>query len=170
VAPGLAGLCACGLLQELRPSVEGTAENALIEVDRVQYDGEVMQFRLVLGAADAGVVIDRRIIENVHVTMDAVRDCAEAGALEYLFVDHLASPPTDKDLLALEPGYWFGSNLRYPLFPRERFPDGGPPCIDADFSVRPEPWRHQRWRILLTVRAERTARDAGAETSPDAGQ
>lgn len=166
---GLACLCACGLFQGLRPPGNDSTGKIQVEAGRTQYDGEVLQFRLLLGATDGGVVVDRRLIENVHVAMDAVRECAMAGDLSFLFVDRWASPPTEKDLLLVEPGYWFGSDLRYPLFPREDFPDGGPRCIDAYFSVRPEPWKHENWKVPLIVRAERAIPDGGIEIPPDAG-
>jgi len=167
---GVAALCSCGLFQELQPSSDTPPGHVEVEADRVLYDGEVLRFRILLGATDGGVVIDRRLIESIHVDPRSVQDCATGAAVGFWYADWFAPPPSGEDLLLLEPGYWFGGDLTYPFFPREEFPDGGPRCIDVRFAVRPYPSRYDAWEHPLDVRAEHLPPDAGVVLAPDAGR
>jgi len=135
----------------------------------VQYDGESLQFRILVGAIDAGVTIDRRLIESINVDSRAVRDCATPAEVWFWYADWFARSPSDSDLLDLKPGDWFGRDVEFLFFPREKIPDGGPECIDVSFVIRPEPAAHPKWELPLTVHAERIAQDAGTAPPLDAG-
>jgi len=135
----LAGLCACGLLRETRPSWADSSGPIEIEADRIWYDGDTLRFRVLLGAMDGGIVIDRHLVENVHVTADTATDCVTGKEVGFWSVDHIASSPREGDLLFLGPGDWFGTELEYPLFMHEHEDGGGPPCVQVKLTVQPEP-------------------------------
>jgi len=48
----LAGLCSCALLHEFRPSWAGPPGPFRVLAENVEYDGEMLQFRILVGAVD----------------------------------------------------------------------------------------------------------------------
>jgi len=92
-----------------------------------------------------------------------------AAEVPFWYADWFARSPRTRDLLRLEPGEWYGREVRFLFFPRERLPDGGPGCIDAYFAIRPEPVEHPKWESPLVVHAEHVTPDSGIEARPDAG-
>jgi len=121
------------------------------ERTHVRYDGELLQFRVLVGAADGGVVIDRRLLESIHIDSRTIHDCATGAEVWFWYAD------------------WFGRDVEFLLFPREKVPDAGPDCIDVQFAVRPEPVAHPKWEVPLVVHAERTNPDGRALLAPDSG-
>ncbi|WP_147444558.1 hypothetical protein [Corallococcus sp. CA031C] len=69
----------------------------------------------------------------------AVLDCATTQPLEFLVADRFPPPPREEDLLKLEPGYWFGAEVDFPLFDELLNGKRGPDCVDITLTFHPEP-------------------------------
>lgn len=106
---------ACAPANALR-RVDGSA-TPIVVVDRVQFDGVALSLRLLIGAESKALAIDRRVVENVHFSIRGVRDC-EGRKLRYIVEDYFPGPPSDADVLEIEPGYWFGADLKFVLVPK----------------------------------------------------
>ncbi len=135
----IVGVGGCAWLQEQMRPVPQTAPGwATTEVDQVAFDGKELSFRLTIGAADGGVVLDRRLVENADVELTEARDCDAGADLPVIFADFFPTPPGPSDLLELRPGKWYGARERFLLFIPDE--DGGSPpsCVDATFVFRPE--------------------------------
>lgn len=156
----------CAWLQEqMRPAPARGPGWATAEVDQVSFDGEELSFRLLIGAMDGGVVLDRRLIENAGVNLVDVQDC-DGGPMPipHIVTDFFPTPPAASDVLELPPGHWYGATERFLLFIAHEDGGGTPACVDATFTVRLEtaanpnvPIRVKGTRLISEV--ERT--DAG---------
>lgn len=86
-----------------------------IEVDQVLFDGLQASFRVLLTARAGEIAIDRRLVENVNFSIREVRSC-EGTPLRFVVEDYFPPPPSQKDVLILGAGYWYGGDLRFHLF------------------------------------------------------
>jgi len=91
-----------------------------------------------IGAADGGVVLDRRLVPNTVIELKDARDCDGGERLTHIFVDFFPGEPGANDLLELKPGEWFGQDQKFPLFIPHQDGGGIPACVDATFVFRPE--------------------------------
>lgn len=97
------------------------------QVDEIRFDGVSVSLRLLVGASSGVVAIDRRLVENVHFTINEVRSCSDGTFIRYVMEDYFPSPPASDDVLLLDPGYWYGSNLKFTVFKQRTA------CADATF-------------------------------------
>lgn len=142
----------------------GVNPSFTLEMQAVHYDGRVLSGRFLVGAGQQSVKLDRRVIENITLTVESVSDCANGQQVEYVFQDMLAPSAQEEDLLVLEPGFWYGAEVRFRLFGMLSVPPG-PECIDVGFSFQPMSGAP---RTRLNVRATRDARPSTADAN-DAG-
>jgi len=119
-----------------RPASLGVAN---VEIDRIAFVGPTLNFRVVIGAADGSVVLDRRLTPNADVEITDARDCDAGQPLTYSFAEYLPMVPGPSDLIELKPGEWFGKDEQFPIFIWQQRQDGGiPDCVDATFFFRPQ--------------------------------
>ncbi|MBN1208864.1 MAG: hypothetical protein JXB05_28655 [Myxococcaceae bacterium] len=107
-----------------------------VEFQDIHFDGETVSGRLLIGVAGGRLRLDERIIESIHLTTEAVAECATGRPLPHIVMDVLAPPPREEDILELAPGYWYGKEVRLPLLESRRAPEQAPECIDAEFQFR----------------------------------
>jgi len=129
----------CAWLQEqLRPRQPAPPGWAIVEADQVAFDGWDLSFRLLVGATDGGVVLDRRLVPNASVELTETLDCDAGTRLRHIFADFFPPEPLPSDLLELEPGTWFGKYEQVPMFVPRRDGGGLPACVDAAFTLHLE--------------------------------
>lgn len=140
---------------------------AVLEVQNVQYDGEMLSGRLLVGALGDGLRLDKRLISGVHVNVDSVAECATGRQVSFVIWDSFPPTGREEDILILNRGYWYGAEMRFPLFIRP-----GPACINAELSLL----SFEGVRIAsVRFRAERAPQQAidagmpGEQQPPDAG-
>jgi len=123
-----------------------------VEFQDVQYDGFVLSGRILLSPEETRLRLDKRLIPTVDVDIQAVADCLRQPH-PYIVSDVLPLRASEDDLLILEPGYWYGSTVRFALFD-EHFTGIGPECIDARLQILSFDGRQV---ANISVRAERPA-------------
>ena len=175
---GLLWLAACANLPFFgkRKSLEGTdvtggaqeQPRVQLEFDNIQYDGETLSGRLLVGVTEGRLRLNRQLRSTYHAEIRFPADCKTGRGVAYINADSF-SRQREEDLLILESGHWYGKVIHYPLLD-EHFTGLGPECLKAEiwlFSFDGELVARQE------VRAERPARpspDAGTpEASSDAG-
>jgi hypothetical protein len=136
----------------------------------IRYDGQTLSGRILVGAVKGDIRLDRRLISSASVNVDSVSDCMTGSPVTFLMVDGFPPAPRDEDLLILKPGYWYGTEVRFPIFSERFMGRAGPDCIEADVSLlsyRGEPVGRVHIRA---VRSLQSPSSAGAlESSTDAG-
>ncbi|MCY1047460.1 hypothetical protein OV208_39545 [Corallococcus sp. bb12-1] len=142
-------------------SVPAAPARPLIEFQSPHYDGKALAGRLLVGSEEGTLTLDRRLIENSSVEVVAVLDCATAQPVEFLVADRFPPPAREEDLLRLEPGYWFGTQVDFPLFDEQLNGKPGPDCIEITLSFIPKP---------PTPALTTTLRVSQIPAPPDAGQ
>jgi hypothetical protein len=145
-------------------SNDGGAESqalARVELENAHYDGRMLKGRLLVGASDRSLALDKRIIESIYLTTESVLNCATGQKVGFVVMDVYAQRPREEDILILEPGYWYGKDVSILLFSEEPLGQSTPPCIEAEFAFRA---MGGKAAAILRVRAMRDA-----QAVPDAG-
>ncbi len=105
-----------------------------LELQEIRYDGWSLSGRLLVGAVGRSLRLDKRLIESVSIYVHDVSACDSGQSVWFMKVDAFPPPPREEDLLVLEPGYWYGTRVDFPLFDAKDYgPSGGPECIDVEF-------------------------------------
>jgi hypothetical protein len=107
-----------------------------VEFQDLHYDGETLSGRFLVSAQDHELRLDRRLIPSISLNTESVSDCTTGKPLPFIVMDVLAPRPREEDLLVLEPGYWYGKEVRIPLFTESLQQQFHPACIDAEFTFR----------------------------------
>lgn len=102
-----------------------------MEFQKVQYNGQTLSARLLVGVVEGSLTLDKRLVENTSISVESVTRCDTEQPLEYLEVDRFPAPAQEKDLLVLKPGYWYGAEVSFPLFDPKLNGQSGPDCIEA---------------------------------------
>jgi hypothetical protein len=110
------------------------SSRATLELHDVRYDGEYLVGRLLISPVDGPLLLDKRIISTVDVDVDSVRECSTGERVKHVVMDILPPRMCEEDVLVLEPGYWYGGEVRFPLF-AEEFTGLGPECIEVGLSL-----------------------------------
>lgn len=98
-----------------------------VVAENAKYDGTHVSFRLLVTAVDGPIALDRRVVENVHLTIVGVSSC-DGRPLPHVVEDYFPRELGAEDVLMLEPGYWYGASLEYRLFKAS-----GPGCVVAKY-------------------------------------
>jgi hypothetical protein len=120
---------ACG---HATPAYRSTSSSGEVELTGLSYDGTTIRGRLLVRARDQAILLDPRWEENAAVGLSEVMGCSPTALPALLVVDHFPPPLSPKDVLRLEPGYWYGRDVTLHVFR-----DPGPSCIKASISVAP---------------------------------
>jgi len=115
-----------------RPASVGIAH---VEVDRASITGIDLDFRLLIGATDGGVLLDRRLVPNYSVEIKDAHDCDGGQRGNYVVVDYFPKSPSTSSMVDLRPGEWFGKDVHFPLFLEREDGGGVPDCVDATFTL-----------------------------------
>jgi len=108
-----------------------------VELQDIRFDGQQLSGRLLLTVEENSLRLDKRLLESVHLTTESVRDCGTGQALPFVVMDVLAPRPRQEDTLVLHPGYWYGKDIRVPLFTESLSQRFHPHCVDVEFSFHP---------------------------------
>jgi hypothetical protein len=103
-----------------------------LELQDTRYDGWTLSGRLLVTPEEGRLRLDKRLIENAALSTNSVTDCATGQPVEFLEMGVRAKRPREEDVLILEPGYWYGKDIRLPLFAEIPGRQRGPECIEAD--------------------------------------
>ena len=109
---------------------------AILALEDIHYDGENLFTRIMVGGVKGSVCLDRRFLVNASGKVDSVRECDTGLTPATLPAEPAPAPPREEDLLILEPGQWYGAEVRVPLFSAQRGVKG-PDCVDAQVSLLP---------------------------------
>ncbi|WP_224248054.1 hypothetical protein [Hyalangium gracile] len=142
-------------------TVDGAFKRARLELQEPSYDGESLRGRLLLSPLEAELRIDKRLIESIDLTVDSVVACDTGAALPYVIMDVLAPARRDEDILLLEPGFWYGKEVRILLFAEHATRQPSPQCVEAEVAYHALDVRNV---ARVRIRAERSS-----PHSPDAG-
>lgn len=107
-----------------------------LEFQGLEHDGNFLYGRFLIGVEEGRVRLDKRLVENVSVTVESVWACDTHEEVPFIFADYLTRPPTHEHLLVLEPHHWYGADLRFLLLSERYTGELGPPCIEVEFSLR----------------------------------
>jgi hypothetical protein len=111
-----------------------TSTRVDLQLQNIRYDGEELSGRLLVSTAEGRLVLDKRLIESISLTIRSVKDCNSDQPTKFLIMDVLTSRPREEDILVLEPGYWYGKDIQITLFNERLTGQRGPDCIDAEFA------------------------------------
>lgn len=150
---------------------------AKLEVHDIRYDGEYLQARLLISPGDGPLLLDKRIGSAVDVDVGAVRDCSTGERLKHIVMDFFPPRLSEEDILILEPGYWYGGEVRFLLF-AEELTGKGPECIEFELQLLSFDRKLVGFVFARATRALQQLTDGGAQSdlppatdagSPDAG-
>lgn len=111
------------------------AGRARLETQGLEHDGAFLQGRLLVGVEEGRIRLDRRLIHNVSLTIASVSTCETHEKVPFVEVDYVTRPRSREHLLVLEPGQWYGRDIRFPLLAREITGKLGPPCIEVEIYL-----------------------------------
>jgi hypothetical protein len=132
-----------------------------VELQSIHYDGQTLSGRFLVSAQEHDLHLDKRLIESISLTTEAVSECATGRAIPFILLDVYAPRLREEDVLILKPGHWYGKDVRIPLFTESISEQFKPTCIDVEFAFRAPGGKAA---ASLRVRAVRPP-----EESPDAG-
>jgi hypothetical protein len=137
----------------------------MLEVRETHYDGRTLSARFLVSAVGDSLRLDKRFIASVAFSLKDVSGCATGHALDFMVVDVLASAPQEEDILVLQPGYWFGRDLRIPLFDEHLLQtQSSPECVDVEIAFHALGGEiAARERIRVSLRTQSVS-DAGTST------
>ncbi|HVE86596.1 MAG TPA: hypothetical protein VND93_27250 [Myxococcales bacterium] len=120
------------------PERPASAGWAVIETDHATFNGDDVDFRLLVGAQDGGIAFDRRFIPNANIDLKALQDCDAGTLLPLIVFDYIFDRPTAYDVVELRAGEWFGAEEQFPVTIQHE--DAGPPadCVDVTFLFHPQ--------------------------------
>lgn len=106
-----------------------------LEFQNAEHDGTYLTGRFLVGVEEGRVRLDKRLFENVSVTVESVWTCDTHEEVPVIFADYVIKARTAEHLIVLERGYWYGADLRFLLLDEEYTGKQGPPCIEVEFSL-----------------------------------
>lgn len=120
--------------QDAGSTGEQVPPRAILSVQDVQYDGLSLSGRVLVSPEGGQLRLDKRLLPTLHVNVERISNCVEGQPVTSIRADALAPLTRPEHLLLLDPGYWYGTTVRFRLF-SEHFTGLGPECIEADLSL-----------------------------------
>ncbi len=164
VLAALVGTAACRGFPGSKVGNAGEATRVALELQDIRYDGQALSGRLLVSAVEGSLRLDKRLIESIALPTKSVSDCETGQPVEYLVIDVLAPRPREEDVLTLQPGYWYGKEVRIPLFTTHPEGPAGPACIEAEFAFHALGGAPVARVQVRAVRASPPAPDVGTPT------
>lgn len=118
--------------QESTPDGGAAFSRATLEAQDISYDGEALSARFLVSPVGGSLRIDTRFIDTIALSVDSVVDCATGKDLSYIIMDVYAPRLREEDILILEPGFWYGKQVRLPLFGERATGEPSPACFEAE--------------------------------------
>lgn len=103
-----------------------------LELQDLRYDGWSLSGRLLVSPDEGRLRLDKRLITSASLSTKSVTDCVTRHPVEFMVIDVRATGPQEEDVLLLESGYWYGKDVRIPLFAETPDRQRGPNCIEVD--------------------------------------
>jgi hypothetical protein len=104
----------------------------LLKLQDATFDGQIFSGRLLISPIGGSLRVDKRMIESFTLSVKDVSACGTGQPLEYIITDVLAPPLREEDILILQPGYWYGKQIRLRLFDAQGGSQTTPECFEAD--------------------------------------
>jgi hypothetical protein len=136
---------------------------AKLEVHDTRYDGEYLQARLLISPGDGPLLLDKRINSAVDVDVVAVRDCSTGEQVKHIVMDFFPPRVSEEDILILEPGYWYGGEVRFLLF-AEELTGMGPECIEFELELLSFDRKLVGFVFARATRTPQQSMDGGAQS------
>lgn len=127
------GMAACGGVSgenSKSPSPKTPIQGGLLEFALASFDGKIMKGRVLLGASIETFSLDSRLVEDVGIEVRDIRACDKPDRLEYKAFDWVMDAPSPDQIVVLRPGYWYGRDVKFPLFDEQTKP-GLPDCFEG---------------------------------------
>jgi hypothetical protein len=105
---------------------------ALLELQDIAFDGQIFSGRLLISPVGGNLHVDKRMIESFALSVKNVSACDTGQPLEYIITDVMAPSLREEDILVLQPGYWYGKQVRLRLFDEQSRGQTTPECFEAD--------------------------------------
>ncbi|MCY1083109.1 hypothetical protein [Archangium lansingense] len=106
----------------------------VMKVQDIHYDGFTISARILVSPEDGPLRLDRRLVPEFDVEIGLVADC-ERGSVPTIHMDVFPPLERPKNLMVLEPGYWYGRTVRFMPFD-DHFTNIGPECVEATLYLR----------------------------------
>lgn len=138
--------------EQVPPLAPGAAKpdnsRAVVELQNIDYDGGSLRGRLLISAEGGALHLDKRLMENVALSVRGVADCVSGQELYFIKAGVIAAPLREEDLLVLKPGYWYGKQVYLPLFDQSLLKSQGrPQCVDVELVFNPLQGAGVHWRV-----------------------
>ncbi len=137
----------------------------LLEVQDIHYDGLNLSGRVLISPVSGLLRLDRRLLPTIHVNVGRVSNCIPGQPVTSIRTDALAPLTRPEHLLLLEPGYWYGTEVRFRLF-SEHFTGLGPECIETNVSVLSFDGQPVASKSIRALRALPETSDGGMPENP----
>ncbi|MDC0713458.1 hypothetical protein POL68_33650 [Stigmatella sp. ncwal1] len=136
-------------------------------MENVSYDGNALYGRFLISPVGTALRIDKRFISTADLLVDTLVDCTTGQQLAYIIMDVYAPKQRQEDILTLEPGFWFGKDVRIPLFDEQATGQPGPSCFEAELIYHAVDVKNA---ARVKLRAELTSWNSKSDGEPDAPQ
>jgi hypothetical protein len=117
-----------------RAAAKKPLRGGVTEFTVTSFDGETLKGRVLLGATVEPLVIDGRLVEGIDVELKDIRACGTKDVLEHYLFDVDLPPIRSDQIITIRPGYWYGANVSYVLFSKQRS-KVLPECFEAELVV-----------------------------------
>jgi hypothetical protein len=139
---------------------------ARMELQNAHYDGKALSGRLLIGPTAESLCLDKRLIEEFTLVMEAVAECGTGRDVGFFVTDVMAPPMKEEDVLVLEPGSWYGKDVSIFLFSEKLTGQPSPDCIEAEFTFHA---LNVQRAARLRVRVARTNQPSSGGTDGEEG-
>jgi hypothetical protein len=111
------------------------ATSVKVEFQGLEHDDIYLYGRFLVGVEAGRVRLDKRLVENVSVTVRSVRTCDTHEEIHFIIADIFPPPPKQEHLVVLERGQWYGRDLYFLLLDKEITGHPAPSCVEAEFTL-----------------------------------
>ncbi|AFE05527.1 hypothetical protein COCOR_03950 [Corallococcus coralloides DSM 2259] len=149
----------CRAVPPQPPSPTASAPRAIIKFQSPHYDGSTFSGRILVGAEEGAITVDRRLVENQVLQVTEVHDCDSPSPVS---IEIFGVPPrrVPEELMTLEPGTWLEADVAFPLFNYRRRGAQEADCLDLTVTLNP---RHPTPPATTTLRVSRPMEQPDAE-------
>lgn len=117
---------------EMVSSRQGDFTQARLEWKTHSFDGEALKGRLLISPEKQDLLVDKRLIESIDLSVESVVACDTGAGLGYLVLDVRAPARQSDDILRLGPGAWYGKDVNLVLFAGQATGQPLPRCFEAE--------------------------------------
>jgi hypothetical protein len=107
------------------PDDGGPTGKAVLRFENASYDGGLVSGTLLVGAVGGMVFVPAWSTEPYNFSLEDVSECGTHRKVRWAIADPVGNLPKRPPVI-VEPGYWYGKDVAYPLFRGTN----GPKCIE----------------------------------------